>query len=75
MSVHFQLEVENQNLRMLNQNQTEEVKILQIKLQGKWCDLSEKEYKYNILTRNRRSFTWINSDFFMSCASAQRQLR
>ncbi|KAJ6666947.1 hypothetical protein lerEdw1_018949 [Lerista edwardsae] len=28
-----ELEVENQNLRMINQNQTEEVKILQIKLQ------------------------------------------
>lgn len=30
----FQLELENQNLRLINQNQTEEIRTLQSKLQG-----------------------------------------
>lgn len=30
----FQLELENQNLRLINQNQTEEIRTIQSKLQG-----------------------------------------
>jgi hypothetical protein len=30
----FQLELDNQNLRMINQNQTEEIRTIQSKLQG-----------------------------------------
>lgn len=38
--VCFQLEVENQNLRLINQKQTKEMKTVQSKLQGKCTNLS-----------------------------------
>uniref|UniRef100_A0A670K7C4 Pleckstrin homology, MyTH4 and FERM domain containing H2 n=1 Tax=Podarcis muralis TaxID=64176 RepID=A0A670K7C4_PODMU len=44
-----ELEVENQNLRMLNQNQTEEMRILQTKLQGRCGRLSENSFKCYVL--------------------------